>query len=336
MPQIKQMHVANKMPLDPDTTLPRWIDEFHGALVDSIPEWQRGLARALPYALRLAPTEGVPFSQVFNNQVTLGAPLLVSEAIPGLAAHRVREAARAHFFAIVEAFATDRLLDGQVRSTGELQALLDQIRAARDRALEGVISGSPVVLNYSQAQRRTNAAIRSERAVLAQGLGVSLDHYEAVSAGKQAVGMPAALALAQAGNLGPRRTAVLERSLLSVWLGLQEHDDVVDWQDDAKLQGAWAVCLARGPAARCRLHPARSSVEAVHDSGVLPILLNRSRWHFHSAAKRSALLGANQLADWCRGKEKELGELASLEDRRPGYVLRARVLSALRHEVGFS
>jgi hypothetical protein len=148
--------------------------------------------------------------------------------------------------------------------------------------------------------------------------------------------MPATLALAQAGNLDPRQTVVLERLLLSIWLGLQEHDDVADWQDDAKLHGAWALSLARGQGARLPHAPGIPSVAAVHQSGVLHVLLNRSRWQFRAAARRSTLIGATQLAGWCRRKERELGNLAALEQRHPGYVLRARALSTLPQEGGFS
>ncbi len=321
--------------MDKNESLPRWIDEFYGSFCDSVCEPLRSLAHALPYALRLAPSPDIPFSQVFHNEVTLGAPLLVSEAIPEIEPYRVREATRAHFFAILEAFGTDRLQDGQVRSTGELQALLEAIRAARDRALLRVVSGAPLAVDYVTAQRQTHAAMQAEHAIWDQGIGVSLSCYEAVSAGKQAVGLPATLALAQAAHLSPRRTLLIRRMLLAIWLGLQEHDDVADWQDDAKLHGAWAVSLARDKW-NLPSPPRTPSVSAIHESGVLHVLLRRSRWQFRAAGRRSTLLGALKLAGWCRRKERELDNLATLEHRHPGYVARARALSPLRHEEGFS
>ncbi|PKN46310.1 MAG: hypothetical protein CVU63_07715, partial [Deltaproteobacteria bacterium HGW-Deltaproteobacteria-20] len=219
------------------------VDSLYEEFCNSVPKGLREPARRLALTLGLAPCPDVPWSAVFNHEVTLAAPWVLAEAMPGIGRYLVREATRAHLLAIVEAFATDRVEDGQVRATNELQSLRVALRAERDLALQRVVSGAPLRVDYAMADRQTLHAIRREREMLAGETEVTLGLYEAVSAGKQSLGLPASLGLALAAGWQDRRVRALERLLLSVWLGLQEHDDTTDWEEDARGSGAWAICL---------------------------------------------------------------------------------------------
>ncbi len=316
------------------------VDSLYDAFCESVPQGLRKPARRLASTLGLAPCPDVPWSAVFNHEVTLAAPWLVAEAMPGVAHALVREATRAHLLAVVEAFATDRVEDGQVPATNELQSLRLALRAERDLALQRVVSGAPMRVDYAMADRQTVHAIRRERQILEGETEVTLGMYEAVSVGKQSLGLPASLGLALAAGWEDRRLRTLERLLLSVWLGLQEHDDTTDWEDDARGCGAWVVCLARGAAPGelrlSRATPWETRKSAVHDTGALVMLLRRAERHFGQAARRAAVLGAHRLARWCRERARTVGSLAGNEAKHPGYVIRARALAGLFHTAGIS
>src|SRR5262245_22943549 len=97
------------------------VDALYGAFEAELPETLRPLAANLPATLGLAPP-ATPWSNVFAHGVTLGAPAFVAEAMPSLPAHLVTCATGAHLLAVVEAFTTDRIEDGQIEPT---QALMD-------------------------------------------------------------------------------------------------------------------------------------------------------------------------------------------------------------------
>jgi hypothetical protein len=317
------------------TDPPRLADALFAAFVASLPADLAEEARGLAVTLGLAPTRAVPWSEVFSHEITLLAPRLVAEAMPGLPAEVMRDACLAHLLAIVEAFATDRVEDGQVRETPGLQALLHRVREARDAALGRVRTDE----RYGPAQSETMAAIEAERKTFGAGEPVSFARYLAVSHGKQRVGLPASIALAQAAGWDERRRRSLARLLDAVWLGLQIHDDVLDWQDDMARGGAWATLLAafalvpgNAPLARAGRRDAPTvpvSVRGlVHASGILARMLEASARRFRAARRRAAALGAHRLAAWAREREAVTSDLAWREAESPGYTQRAHALSA--------
>jgi hypothetical protein len=298
------------------------MDALFAAFVASLPAELAGEARGLAVTLGLAPSRAVPWSQVFSHEITLGAPGLVAEAMPDLPARAVEDASLAHLLAIVEAFATDRIEDRQVPETPALSALLAHVRESRNGALRRVVSGA----TYAIAQQETLAAIAEEQRILRGGEGIDFARYLAVSHGKQRVGLPASLALASAAGWDDRRARVLARLLDAVWLGLQIHDDVVDWEEDLARGGAWATALAGGQdptAVRPR----------VHASGVLARMLFASARCFRAARRRAGVLGARRLADWARQREAITSDLARRETTSPGYTNRAHALSAWARSV---
>ncbi|MEZ4313091.1 MAG: hypothetical protein R3F14_34150 [Polyangiaceae bacterium] len=121
------------------------------------------------------------------------------------------------------------------------------------------------------------------------------------------------------------------RALLDAALGLQIYDDVLDWETDATRGGAWALSLARstlraGPRG-FGTTPAEQRAE-VHASGVLARMLRRARYHFRSAARRAAALGAARVSAWAEERARALEDLAVRESRHAGYVNRAHTLAA--------
>jgi hypothetical protein len=241
--------------------------------------------------------------------------------------------------AVIEAFGTDRVEDGQVQATPELMALLGQARRARDRALARVCPGIvDPALEFSAADEKTAYSISAEHDLLRRVTAVTFETYERISLGKQSVGFPASLALAYAAGWGEARRATLFRALASVWLGLQFHDDVVDWEDDFARGGAWAVSLALGqrePAGEECVTTAEGATvrRRVHEARVLERMLDRSRQHFRGTRRRAAILGATRLAAWGDARERQLTSLLAAERTSAGYAVRAHQLAPWAGEV---
>lgn len=308
-----------------NTMLPlELVDAEWETFVNALPVALRACAGDLPSALGLAPA-GVRWSQVFAHEVTLAAPALFAEAWPGLRPDAVRHAVRAHALAVIEAFGTDRLLDGQVAPTPTLEATLDALRGERDRSLERA-GGPGGARPFSTAQAETLAAIRAEHDFFRRGEAVTFEVYERASLGKQAVGFPATMALARLAEASPRGLRAAHRALASIWLGLQVSDDAMDWEDDAARGGAWAVLLAGAPAPDAR-------AAAVLGSGTLARMFERSRWHFGRVRRVAGVLGAHRLAGWAAEQERARAASAEGERSAPGFALRAHALRAWAVEV---
>jgi hypothetical protein len=303
------------------------VDELYDEFVRELPEELHAAARGLPRVLDLAPSPDVPWSEVFSHAVTLGAPRLVAAAMPGLPESVVRDAERAHLLAIIEAFGTDRLLDGQVDASDELEGVLARARAVRNASIARV---DPEV-GYDRADAETAKAIRAEGEILRSGEPVAWSRYLAVSHGKQRLGLPASLALARAAGWDARKCRSLARTLDAVWLGLQLHDDVVDWEGDLSRGGAWAASLAAHVPPRADPRDRRtipvSARRLVLESGVLRRMLLGASRCFRAARRRAKALGLAELAAWSLGREMLTFDLARREVESPGYTNRAHALS---------
>jgi hypothetical protein len=304
------------------------IDDLYAAFAATLPAALAGPAVALAATLGLAPSPAVPWSEVFAHEITLGAPRLVAEAMPELPDALVRDATLAHLLAVIEAFGTDRIEDGQVPETTTLAAVLAHARRARDEALARVTQES----SYQPAERATLVAIHAEQAALRDVDGVPFPRYLAIVHGKQRVGLPASLALARAAGWDARRVRTLARLLDAVSEALQLHDDVIDWEDDLGRGGAWAASLAAHVAARgeARDRPTKpvSMKTLVHQSGMLARMLEISARRFRAARRRAEALGASRLASWAREREASARDLFRREAESPGFANRAHALSA--------
>jgi hypothetical protein len=307
------------------------IDALYEAFRDRLPPPIRDYGRGLAQVLDLAPSADVPWSAVFKHEITLHAPALIAQAMPGVSAAHLEPALLSHMLSIIEAFGSDRIADGQVSATPELLQLLSAMRTARDAALHEV-GGQRSVEAAHAADQRTLGAIARERELFATGEPVSLEKYIEVSSAKQAVGFPASLALATAAGFGDTEAKAVEAALMGAWLGLQFGDDVADWEEDAKRGGAWALLLAKrvhsdgDGAAICEPGPLAST-------GILSTMLDLSRRHFEVSAEAARSLGAERLATWAAERGAEAAECCEGERRSPGYFSRMQKLAAWRAEV---
>jgi hypothetical protein len=322
------------------------IDESYRAFIATLPRSLHELGNNLPHALGLAPKAGLGWEDVFNHRVTLAAPELVSEGFkvnssPEGMAERLRDAVLGHALSVIEAFGSDRVLDGQIVSTPELVTLLEELRLARDRLLERVYPGATPACRA--ADETTLQAIREERALLGGLAAVSFQDYERVSLSKQAVGFPASVALLRALGASERNVKQAELSLRGIWLGLQFEDDVIDWEDDFRRGGgAWAVSLAGrrlaqagAPSGAPQHRPTEPTLvrRRVLDAGVLYSMLAAARRQYRAAYRHAGALGATTLADWARGRMHRLDELLPLEERHAGYAVRLRQLAPFAAEI---
>jgi hypothetical protein len=306
------------------------VDDLYAAFADTLHESLRTFALRLPFVLGVAPEPGVPWSRVFPYEVTLAAPVLFAEAAPDLPSAIVRDATMAHMLAVIEAFGSDRVDTGRVHFTPELMAVLGHMRRARDRAVVRVCpQGVDLRCDFALADREAAAAIREERMLLLRGLGAPIRAYEAAALGKQSIGFPASLALGHAAGWDCRRIRAVRATLANVALGMQIHEDVVDWEHAHG--GTWVVALARRIQANRGLGAAGHDLDdlrkVVLDSGVLPELVGRARRHFRAAHRLALVLGARKLALWAKGRE-DRESLVPAKDLEPDYSLGAHVLAA--------
>ncbi|APR79694.1 Hypothetical protein A7982_05041 [Minicystis rosea] len=310
-----------------------WVDELYADFVKTLPAALSETAAALPVVLQLAPSREIPWSEVFSHEVTLGAPRLAAEGMTGLPESAVRDASLAHLLAIIEAFGTDRILDGQVEPSPALEGVLEHARKARDEALARVLAlaGDAERDAFARADADTAAAIRTEQAILRSGESVPWARYLAVARGKQRLGLPASLALARAAGWDARRRIALTRTLESVWIGLQLHDDVIDWESDLSRGGAWAASIAAHAPVRVDPRDRKtvpvSTRRLVLESGALTRMLHEAARSFRAARRRAEALGLTALAAWARDREVHLGDLAEREAESPGQTNRAHALS---------
>lgn len=309
------------------------IDVLYDDFCAALPTELRGLARSLAFELKLAPEPGIPWSAVFKHRVTLQAPGVLFEGTSGLEPRALERAILAHMLAVIEAFGTDRIADRQVHDAPELQRVLARARAARDQALSE-IGGSAAVRMAQDADERTRNAISTERELLGRGESVDFETYETVSAGKQSVGLPASIALAQSAHFGAAQLEAVDATLMGIWLGLQFHDDVVDWQDDMTHGGAWAVVLARRSEPSSAAPASSDALErSVLSSGVLAKMLGLSAGRFQSALTGAESLGAAQLTEWLRKRSAEALDFCEHERDSPGYLRRMTKLAPWAAEI---
>ena len=306
------------------------LDELYAAFCETLPQPLRVGARELPYRLGMAISPDVPWSQVLGHEVTFAAPALFAEAMPQIAPAKVRDAVLAHSLAVIDGFGTDRIEDRQIPVSAEICDILAEIRRARDRALTRVAGpAGNQGLDFAQAQREMLDAIHDEHRIMAEHQSVDFAHYERLARGKTAIGLPASIALARSAGWSASECGAIAKTLSSVWLGMQYHDDVIDWEDDFKRDSAWAIVLA-GHVSSAELAPGMTDYDSmrklVFESGILARMLERSFRHFRAARKRAEALGTRELAGWARTKENYAMLLAQEERRNSGYAVRLHAL----------
>jgi len=278
--------------------------------------------------LGLVPDAATPWSEVFSHEVTLAAPGLFADAMPGVDDRQVEVAVNAHLLAVIEAFCADRIEDGQVRATPALCGLSLQLTTRCEQLLAALSPDAP--RDYRLARQRASRAAGLERMALRGDWVADWVLYDAISLAKQEVAFSPSVALARAAGWSPRRQGAVRSCLASVALGLQAADDLADWEDDVQQGGAWVAALASG----ADRQDVRGSIpvsmralrQRVFGSGILAALAERAKGHFGAARRRARALGADRLALWAEGEEQREAELAKAERAYPGISLRAHKL----------
>jgi hypothetical protein len=307
------------------------VDAIWSAFATTLPADLRPEAYSLAQAVGLVPVADIPWSNVFKNEVTLAAPALFAGAMPLATASMTMAATTAHMLAIIEAFTVDRMLDRQATGGPRLHRLLEHLRAARDQSMRH-LTGEPRS-PYREAEYEAVSAINTERLLLHNGVALAFADYFRLSLAKQAVAFPASVALAQAAGWSRRRQRAVGRVLRGIVLGLQFQDDVVDWEEDWRNGGAWAVSLGRGLGPSPEPGDLPAVRRQVHASGVLATMMNMARLHYREARRVAAVIGAESLANWAGEQEVTAAELTLRESDSAGYAVRAHQLSGWAMEV---
>ncbi|MCY1009560.1 hypothetical protein OV079_29145 [Nannocystis pusilla] len=295
------------------------IDRTYARFVRELPADLAAIAHDLPHRLGLTPNPGTPWSRVFNNGAVLGLPMLLFADPSRMPPEIARTAAAAHLFAIIGAFAHDRIDDGQVVVGLRERAIIDRLDRARDAALAPLRALAPsFIRDFAWAERMTSESVAEERATAAGQEPATLERYLAVAWKKQGLAFPAALAAAAAG-LPAEAQLLVEAVVAGAALGLQYRDDVVDWEDDLVHGFAWAPAVFASAATA----PASAATLAarLHASGGLVRMLGMSSAAFGSAANAAAALGAEALATWAREQAELTAELARREAASPGFAV---------------
>lgn len=311
------------------------IDHAYARFVADLPRDLQLVGEQLPHRLNLASHPDTPWSAVFNNPIVLAMPQLLAlgERLPLPAAVRAA-ATEAHLFAIVTAFALDRVDDGQVLADPRLLAVIAHLRRARDRAFLRVLArASAGTRDYAWAEATTRVAQEREQRVLHDGRPGTLAAYLEVSSHKQALAFPAALAAAAAAGWPRPDRDHLDALIAGAALGLQHRDDVVDWIDDHNRGGSWLTHLLverSGPLPPGL--PCDELGERLHRAGILPDLLHRASEAFARAAAAARVLTIPDLAAWAQEQADLTTVLAADEARAPGHAVAWEIARKQRRE----
>jgi hypothetical protein len=296
------------------------IDRTYARFVRELPADLAAIAHDLPHRLGLTPNPGTPWSRIFNNGAVLGLPMLLLADPSRVPPEITRTAAAAHLFAIIGAFARDRIDDGQVVVGLRERAIIDRLDRARDAALAPLRALAPAFIrDFGWAERMTAESVAEERATAAGQEPATLARYLAVAWKKQGLAFPAALAAAAAAGLPAEAQRQVEAVAAGAALGLQYRDDVVDWEDDLVHGFAWAPAVFASAAAAPA--PISTLAARLHASGGLVRMLGMSSAAFGSAANAAAALGAEALATWAREQAELTAELARHEAVSPGFAV---------------
>ncbi|HEX3771301.1 MAG TPA: hypothetical protein VHV30_10570 [Polyangiaceae bacterium] len=290
------------------------VDDLYEEFVEQVGPPLSESARDLPRVLRLAHS-ALPWSRVFSHEVTLGAPALLAEAMVGVPAAFVRDAVLAHMLAVIESFGTARIEDERIDASPQVFAVLGRARLERDRAMARLFSRTPLAdTDFRAADAMTIRAVRRERSMVESSYPVDFDLYEKTLVDKRCSGVLASVALARIAGLGTRHARAVRATLESIALSLEIYGDVVDWERDLARGGSWVTCLMRGALAPpySGKHATRgaSRRNEILGSGVLEVMLGRSRMHMRAARRRASALRAAGLALWAGTQE---GVLAGLD-----------------------
>jgi len=308
---------------------------LYEAFVETLPPALRGVARELPWHLKLVADRSAGWSEVFPHQLSLGAPQLFAEALPGAPLARVREATLAHLLCVLEAAVLERCCVDRAQLDSEVSAVLEALAGARASALARL--GPAAERAHAMARAETLAALEEERQILPEARPVTFEDYRRITRAKASVSCTATLLLAQLAETGQRESRIIHRALGNAWHAIQFERDVLCWERDWRTGSAWVVPLVRGIRSRRRNGERATEPDlvrrAVLGSGVLEMLLGMAVSEYRKTRRRACALGAERIWAWAASREAHLSELLTCESESAGYVIRLQKLAPWAREV---
>jgi hypothetical protein len=315
-------------------TIHELVDDLYRAFADRIGATLSAGALDLPRALRLT-REARPWSQVFSDEITLGAPALFAESMVGVPSSTTRDAMLAHLLAVIDSFGTTRIEDERIEASPQVFAVLGHARRERDLAMVRLFSRTSLAdTDFRAADAMTIRAVRRERSMLKSAYPANLDLYSKTLLDKRCSWTLASVALARIAGLGPRRCRAVRATLESISVALQICEHVVDWEADIERGASWTMCVMKGtrrpPSSGIRPTRGATTRNEVLESRVLEVMLARARLHMRAARRRAAALRAHRLATWAAAQEARLDFLVAAEVDGVGESLRAHAVGAAR------
>jgi hypothetical protein len=315
-------------------TIHKLVDDLYEAFASRIGPSLSAGARDLPRALRLA-REALPWSQVFDDEVTLGAPALLAESMAGVPATVTHDAVLAHLLAVIDSFGIARIEDERIEASPRVFAVLGHARRERDLAMVRLFSRTPLAdTDFRAADAMTIRALRRERSMLKSTYPANLDLYAETLLDQRCSWSLASVALARIAGFGQRRYRAVRAALESISVALQIHDHVADWETDVERGGSWVLCLMRGmqgpPSSGCRPTRGDTTRGEVLKSGVLEVMLSCAHQHMRAARRRATALRARRLASWAATQEGRLESLVAAQADGTGYSAGLRAVGAGR------
>lgn len=306
------------------------VDYVYRSFVEGLPQSLRRGAGSLAYSLGLTASPDVPWSHVFPQEVTLGLPLLLAEAMPGIDPALVHQAMMAHVLTVIGTFCDDWIRDTNEELTPELRAALDAVSQERDRAMERL--GPPPEYPefvFALADEVTASAVTRERAMLERHERCDFATYDHITMDKHYAALPASMMLARAAGMSDERLGLVLEIVMGIELGLQTREDARSWEDDHERGGSWVIPLLEHLQGTenegMEAGEPRSLEEArrrVMDSDVLVRLLERGRVYLGIARSAAEALGMDSIACWAEREQSVTARLAEQEARIPGFAVR--------------
>lgn len=299
------------------------FDRLYASFSAELPPPLAAAAGRLPAALGLAPIEGLKLSEVFSQPITLGAPELLAKGL-SVEGHVLEQATLVHVLSVLQAFAIDRMEDGQARVDNDVARLLDVMATRRDVLCVELGCASDVAC---RAEAETYRAIAMERRVFAVGGPAGPELYENVSRRKQALGLIGTVALCTAAATPAGLRDKLGGAMEDAATALQLEDDVLDWEEDFARSQSWLVRLAdtalSSPTPSHTLAEARTRLAA---AGTIGWALDGASELYARCAAVFGEVGSASLDEWANDRRASTRAAAAEERANPGYCQRRRAL----------
>ena len=300
-------------------TYDRLIDGAFRRWVATLTPTLRPVAFELPRRVGHARGRWHGWQQVFPTTATRALPWLVAEGFP-----RVTQAARAslcvaYVFGVLVALVDDRLIDGQVAFSRELNLVRRSLEAESQRRLAVIGKHDGFWRRYRKAFR-AYAAAHAREPQLWGGDGAGDGHrcYARESAAKTAIARLPMLAIGALGGARAPGLARLSRLVDHYLVGMQYADDASDWEDDFR-GGRWTYFIQRhlSEAEARRTAPITEAElrRRVAAGTVTEEFLCRASFHYAACIRCSRWFEMPTLRAWVAQRRDEMRESAVARQR---------------------